>query len=81
MLYVGLIAGGILLLYTLIIVRFGDTLFDTDETFKFFVTGFFLLLIITGVVMKFTIPSVQGPADITSLGQIVIDPSVFFATR
>ncbi|HPF95521.1 MAG: hypothetical protein KC582_03650 [Candidatus Magasanikbacteria bacterium] len=81
MLLAGFIAGIILLVYTLVITHYGDALLDSDETFKFFVSGFFLLLIVTGVIMKFTIPGIEGEADILSLNQLITHPEMLFATR
>lgn len=77
MLIIGLITAAIVFIYAIIIVRYNDALLDSDDTFKVFVGGFFAMFVIAGIVMKFTIPSVQGSADIGSIREAIVHPTLF----
>lgn len=74
----GLISAVIVLVFAMVISKYGDTLLDSEQTFKAFVGGFFAVLIVAGIVMKLTLPSVQGEASISSLKEAIVHPTFAF---
>lgn len=75
---IGMIAAIALLVFALVLSRYEEALFDSEHTFKFFLGSFFALLIVTGVFMKFTMPTVQGQSDIASIKEALIHPAAAF---
>ncbi|MFO0765074.1 MAG: hypothetical protein U0487_03460 [Patescibacteria group bacterium] len=74
----GIVAAVIVMVFAMVISKYGDTLLDSEQTFKVFVGGFFAVLLVAGVVMKFTLPGVQGEASIGSLKEAIVHPAFAF---
>lgn len=77
MLIIGLIAAVIVFVYAFVIVQYGDALLDSDDTFKAFVGGFFALFFVAGIVMRFTMPAIEGSASISAIQEAVVHPTIF----
>lgn len=75
---IGAVAAIILLVFTLVLNKYEEALFDSDDTFKFFLGSFFVLFFVTGIFMKFTMPSVQGTSNIASIKEAIIHPVAAF---
>ena len=75
---IGIIAAVIVLVFALVLSKYEEALLDSDDTFKFFLGGFFVVFIAAGIVMKLTLPALQGPASIMSLKEAIIHPASAF---